>query len=342
MSSLLEMRSVSKIFGSGETATHALTDFSYGIDDDSPSITAIAGESGSGKSTAARLILGFEKPTSGQVLYRGKDLLTISRAERRQFRLDVQAIFQDPFGVYNPFYRVDRLLHTPIKSFKLAKNRAEATEKIRAAMRTVGLNPDEVLGRYPHQLSGGQRQRITIARALLLQPRLILADEPVSMVDASLRASILDSLLTLNREFRISFIYITHDLTTAYQIAEQLMVLFRGTLVESGPVTDLVRTPKHPYTQLLVNSIPSPDPTKPWGQDAASAKDPAETYGTTGCPFASRCPHVMPECRQVVPPKFEVGNAAVACFLYKDRPLATEGRTGVASEARAKPAVIAR
>jgi len=324
MSSLLEMRSVSKIFGSGETATHALTDFSHIVDEDKPSITAIAGESGSGKSTAARLILGFEKPTTGQVLYRGKDLQSISGSERRQFRQEVQAIFQDPFGVYNPFYRVDRLLHTPIKSFKLAKNKAEANEKIRVAMRTVGLNPDEVLGRYPHQLSGGQRQRITIARALLLQPRLILADEPVSMVDASLRASILDSLLTLNREFRISFMYITHDLTTAYQIAERLMVLFRGTLVESGPVADVVRSPKHPYTQLLVSSIPSPDPTKPWGQDAASAKDPAETFGTTGCPFASRCAHVMPECRSTVPPKFQVGRAAVACFLYKDRPLAGE------------------
>lgn len=334
MSALLEMRSVSKIFGSGETATHAVTDFSYMVEENRPSITAIAGESGSGKSTVARLILGFEKPTTGQVLYRGKDLQTISRSERRQFRQEVQAIFQDPFGVYNPFYRVDRLLHTPIKSFKLARNKAEATEKIRGAMRTVGLNPDEVLGRYPHQLSGGQRQRITIARALLLQPRLILADEPVSMVDASLRASILDSLLTLYRDFQISFIYITHDLTTAYQIAERLMVLFRGTLVESGPVAEVVRTPKHPYTQLLVNSIPSPDPSKPWGEDAATAKDPAEAFGTTGCPFASRCPHVMPECRQVVPPKYQVGGAAVACYLYKDQPLASEPVGGDLSAAK--------
>jgi peptide/nickel transport system ATP-binding protein len=131
-------------------------------------------------------------------------------------------------------------------------------------------------------------------------------------------------LLTLNREFRISFIYITHDLTTAYQIAEKLIVLFQGTQVESGPVADLVRSPKHPYTQLLVNSIPSPDPTKPWGADAVSTKDPAEERPREGCPFAMRCPHVMPECREVLPPRYQVGRAAVACYLYKDNPLATE------------------
>lgn len=330
MSMLLEMHGVTKVFGSGEGATRAVSDFSHRIDDANPTITAIAGESGSGKSTIARLILGFERATEGQVLYRGKNLQSIGRDERKRFRQEVQAIFQDPFGVYNPFYRIDHLLYTPVKQFKLAKNRAEATEKIRQALRTVGLNPDEVLGRYPHQLSGGQRQRITIARALLLQPRLILADEPVSMVDASLRASILDSLLTLNRDFRISFVYITHDLTTAYQIAQTLIVLFQGTQVESGPVADVVRSPKHPYTQLLVHSIPSPDPEKPWGGDAVGTRDPAETRLAQGCPFAARCPHVMDECVKTQPPRYQVGRAAVACYLYKDQPLAT-GNEPVAS-----------
>jgi oligopeptide/dipeptide ABC transporter ATP-binding protein len=324
MSSLLELRGVTKIFGSGEGATRAVSDFSHRIDDAHPTITAIAGESGSGKSTVARLILGFEHPSYGRVLYRGKDLHAIGRDERRTFRQDVQAIFQDPFGVYNPFYRIDHLLYTPVKSFKLARNKADATDKIRQALRTVGLNPDEVLGRYPHQLSGGQRQRITIARALLLQPKLILADEPVSMIDASLRASILDSLQTLNREYRISFVYITHDLTTAYQIAETLIVLFQGTQVESGPVADVVRSPKHPYSQLLVNSIPSPDPEKPWGADAVGTRDPAEVRLARGCPFAARCPYVMDECIQAHPPRYQVGRAAVACYLYKDQPLAAD------------------
>jgi len=266
-------------------------------------------------------VLGFEEHTSGTILHNGKPQ---TPKEKVWITEGVQAIFQDPFGVYNPFYRIDHLLYTPVKSFKLAKNRKDATEKIRQAMRTVGLNPDEVLGRYPHQLSGGQRQRITIARALLLQPRLILADEPVSMIDASLRASILDSLLTLNRDFRISFVYITHDLTTAYQIAETLIVLFQGTQVESGPVADLVRSPKHPYTQLLVNSIPAPDPEKPWGGDAVGTRDPAEARVSQGCPFAARCPYVMDECVRVHPPRYQVGRAAVACYLYKDQPLATD------------------
>jgi peptide/nickel transport system ATP-binding protein len=324
MTSFLEMRSVTKTFGTGPGATRAVADFSYAVDENKPSITAIAGESGSGKSTIARLILGFEKPSSGEVLFRGKPVASLGRDGARQFRQEIQAIFQDPFGVYNPFYKIDHMLDTPIRTFKLAKNKADGVEQIRQALRTVGLNPDDVLGRYPHQLSGGQRQRITIARALLLRPKLILADEPVSMVDASLRASILDSLLTLKRDFGISFVYITHDLTTAYQIAERLVVLFQGTQVEAGPATEVIRNPQHPYTKLLIASIPSPDPTKPWGGDDADQSDPAEEKIRVGCRFAGRCPHVMDMCRKTEPPKYQVGNAAVACYLYLDQPLSSE------------------
>ncbi len=323
MTPFLEMRNVTKVFGSGESATIALSDFSNEINDDAPTITAIAGESGSGKSTLARLLLGFEEPTSGEVLYRGKSLISLSRRERQNFRREVQAIFQDPFGVYNPFYKIDHILTIPVKSFKLASSRKDGQEQIERALQTVGLNPADVLGRYPHQLSGGQRQRITIARALLLRPKLILADEPVSMVDASLRATILESLLTLYRDYKISFMYITHDLTTAYQIAEELIVLYRGTLVEAGPVMEVVRNPRHPYTQLLIQSIPSPDPEKAWGGDTSSPSDLNDSPGAVGCRFASRCPYVMDECRQVEPPRFHVGNAAVACFLFKDQPVVT-------------------
>ncbi|MEA2514158.1 MAG: hypothetical protein QOJ59_3645, partial [Thermomicrobiales bacterium] len=159
----IEARNVTKVFGHGEGATVALSDFSYAIDEGTPSITAVAGESGSGKSTLARLLLGFTNPTRGDVLYRGKNLRGLSRQERQDFRREVQAVFQDPFGVYNPFYKVDHLLTTPVKSFKLANSRADARRQIEAALETVGLNPDEILGRYPHQLSGGQRQRVTIA-----------------------------------------------------------------------------------------------------------------------------------------------------------------------------------
>src|SRR5215471_8713796 len=189
------------MYGSGQQAIVALDQFSLTLSGDRPTFTAIAGESGSGKTTLARLLLGFTRPTSGEVLYRGKELWKMSRGDWLAFRQEVQAIFQDPFEVFNPFYRVDHLLTVPIARLRLAKSRAQARSQIEAALIAVGLRPEDTLGRYPHQLSGGQRQRLTVARALLLRPRLIIADEPVSMVDASLRATILGSLRNLNQEF---------------------------------------------------------------------------------------------------------------------------------------------
>jgi oligopeptide/dipeptide ABC transporter ATP-binding protein len=331
MTAFLEARNVTKVFGHGESATVALADFSYAIGEGAASITAVAGESGSGKSTLARLLLGFIHPTRGEVLYRGKDLRQLTRQERKDFRREVQAVFQDPFGVYNPFYKVDHLLTTPVKSFKLASSRADAGRQIETALATVGLNPDEILGRYPHQLSGGQRQRITIARALLLKPRLIIADEPVSMVDASLRATILESLLTLNREFGISFLYITHDLTTAHQISERLIVLYQGIVAEAGAVRRVIREPQHPYTRLLIHSIPSPDPKQQWSDEGLAVPgEQVEAVALEGCPFAPRCPHVMPICREEMPPLFASDGAGVACYLYREAPVIEGGDlTGV-------------
>jgi oligopeptide/dipeptide ABC transporter ATP-binding protein len=321
---LLQARNVTKVFGGGvfsRSQTVALEDFTFGVAADPPSITAVVGESGSGKTTLARLLLGLVAPTRGEVLYRGKDLQSLSGRERRQFLTDVQVIFQDPYEVYNPFYRVDHVLETPIRQFGLAKSRAEERERMAEALRAVGLRPEETLGRYPHQLSGGQRQRIMVARALLLKPRLIIADEPVSMVDASLRATILDSLRKLNQEFGISLIYITHDLTTAYQISENIIVLYRGTVAEAGDVELVVKRPSHPYTQLLVGSIPLPDPDKPWMREervtteTRNGRDPRK-----GCKFADRCPHVMSMCWDAPPPLFQVDSRrAATCYLHRDR-----------------------
>src|SRR5688572_29247083 len=191
MTALLEARHVTKVFGGGRFSkapgTVALDDFSFRVDAAPPTITAIVGESGSGKTTLARLLLGLAAPTSGEVLYRGQNLRRLSSEERKSFRRDVQVIFQDPYEVYNPFYKVDHVLETPISKLGLAKSRAEARRLMEEALETVGLRSEETLGRYPHQLSGGQRQRIMVARAFLLRPRLIVADEPVSMIDASLR-----------------------------------------------------------------------------------------------------------------------------------------------------------
>jgi ABC-type oligopeptide transport system ATPase subunit len=284
----LELRHVRRvyggqgIFGLRQPEVVALDDFSLTIDDRQPSIVAIVGESGSGKTTMARLLLGLETPTSGSVLYRGADVQHLKGASTRAFRRDVQAIFQDPFGVYNSFYKVDHVLTTPLRKFKLAKSREEERALIEHALRAVGLRPEQTLGRYPHQLSGGQRQRTMVARSLLLRPKAIVADEPVSMIDASLRATVLGNLLLLKREFGISLIYITHDLTTAYQISDRIVVLYHGQVVEAGEPDQIINRPQHPYTQLLISSIPEPDPDRPWSETALEEDDDVVVTTTTG------------------------------------------------------------
>jgi peptide/nickel transport system ATP-binding protein len=325
---LLELREVSKIYSgnvSGKRVTTvALDNLSYSIADGTPSMTAVAGESGSGKTTMALLMMGFLTPSSGRVFYRGRDLATMSPSERRQFRREVQPIFQDPYEAFNPFYRVDHVLETPLKRFGLAHSRNDARSQIEEALERVGLRPRETLGRFPHQLSGGQRQRIGVARALLCRPRVIVADEPVSMVDASLRATILASLQVLNRELSISIIYITHDLTTAYQICDNIVVMYLGRVAEVGTVERVIRDPRHPYTQLLVASIPVADRRRRWGEDAAGDVDstPNALVSRSGCTFAPRCPAVMPMCHEVPPPLYVPdGQRAAACYLHRDAPV---------------------
>jgi oligopeptide/dipeptide ABC transporter ATP-binding protein len=328
MPALLEARHVTKIFGGGlfdRTRTVALDDFSLAIEHEPPSITAVVGESGSGKTTLARLLLGLVPPTSGEVLYRGQAIRSLSGEGRRAFLREVQVIFQDPYEVYNPFYRVDHVLDTPITYFKLAPTRQKARALIEETLHAVGLRPEETLGRYPHQLSGGQRQRIMVARALLMRPRLIIADEPVSMVDASLRATILGSLVRLNKEYGISLIYITHDLTTAFQVSDHIVVLYRGSVAEAGNVTRVVQEPLHPYTRLLVGSIPLPDPGQPW-QAEQGASEGATAPREASCLFAGRCPHAMPVCVERRPPLYRTSaDRVVACYLHRDSPMiATE------------------
>ncbi len=327
MSAILELRNVSKIFGGGlfdKNRTVAVEDVSFSIPAESPTIIAVAGESGSGKTTLSRLLLGVTGPTTGQVLYNGADLSTLPKAGRKQFLLDVQPIYQDPFGVYNPFYKADHLLYVAINKFKLANSAKEAQQMIVEALETVGMRADEVLGRFPHQLSGGQRQRMMVARALLLRPKVILADEPVSMVDASLRATILESLRSLNRDFNISILYVTHDLTTAYQICDSILIMYRGAVVEAGSVEEVIRKPKHPYTQLLVESIPQMSAVRNWEQDeeGETMLSLDESRPSAGCKFADRCPQVMDKCWTDKPPLYQTDDDRVArCFLYEDTPV---------------------
>jgi peptide/nickel transport system ATP-binding protein len=197
-------------------------------------------------------------------------------------------------------------------------------------LEAVGLRPEETLGRYPHQLSGGQRQRLMVARALIVRPKLIVADEPVSMVDASLRATILDSLRELNEKLGISLIYITHDLTTAYQLSENIIVLYRGAVAEAGDVEQVVNQPEHPYTRLLIGSIPVPDISHPWQKEQPIAEG-SVTVAAVGpsCHFVDRCAFAMQLCRQKAPPLFHTSaHRASACFLYRDSPIIDAGNLG--------------
>ena len=323
MADLLEFRNVTKIYSSGlltKTSTTALNNVSLKLAENEPTILTVAGESGSGKTTMAMLLLGFIPTTEGQILYKGQDISQLKGDEQMAFRREVQAVFQDPFAVFNPFYKVDHLLTVPIKRFKLASSKQEAQDRMVEALTAVGLHPQDVLGRFPHQLSGGQRQRINVARALILRPKVLVADEPVSMVDASLRANILELLQNLQDEYGVSIIYITHDLTTAYHVAKSIIVLYRGTVMEAGDVDRVIKEPQHPYTQLLIDSIPWPDLSRRWGESDIQAKEAELAAVTEGCKFYSRCPFAMEKCK-VAPPLFRLNDQqAVSCFRYDQQP----------------------
>ncbi len=324
MAPLLEIKSATKIYGGGffhaKSVTVALQDFDLTIDDRPATITTIAGESGSGKTTLANLVLGFTKITTGQIIYKGIDVGAMNKAQLMDYRREVQAVFQDPYAVYNPFYRVKHIFDMVLKNFKLARNKEEGRALVEAALNVVGMRGEEVLEKYPHQLSGGQRQRMMVARAYLLKPRLIVADEPVSMVDASLRAMILDIMLRLRDEHNISFLYITHDLSTAYQVGDQIYMLYQGAVAEAGGTGEVIEHPKHPYVQLLIDSIPVPDPEIKWGgEDVLTLDDEqARISVKSGCRFYGRCKHRMDVCLTKLPPLYDVGPAhhVAACYLY--------------------------
>ena len=324
MSSLLELKNVSKTYSRGllsRVSTTALNNVSLKLETEQPTIMTVAGESGSGKTTMAMLLLGFITPTSGQILYKGKDIQTLRGEDRMMFRREVQAVFQDPFAVFNPFYTVDHLLLVPIDRFKLAKSKKAAQDIMMEALTAVGLRPADVLGRFPHQLSGGQRQRINVARALMLRPKLLIADEPVSMVDASLRANILETLQRLQKDYGVSIIYITHDLTTAYHVAKSIVVLYRGSVMEAGDVDTVIKSPQHPYTRLLIDSIPWPDINRRWGETEIKARESElSDHHNAGCRFAARCPFVMDKCKET-PPLFQLNrHQAASCYLFEQNP----------------------
>jgi peptide/nickel transport system ATP-binding protein len=316
MDKILEVVHLTKVFSMGSMLSRvrmtAVDNISFDI---MPAeIFALAGESGCGKTTTAKIVLGFETATSGTIVHNGK------RGEDQPKKVwlteGVQAIFQDPFSTFNPLRIVDRYFFETIRNFKLAKTKAEAINLIDERLKLIGLSYAEFAGKYPSEFSGGQLQRISIARALLTDPTLLIADEPVSMVDASLRMSIVNLFKELTDEFGVSVLYITHDLATAYYMCERIGIMFRGNIVEIGPVEQVLMDPKHPYTQLLRASIPEADPNKRWSERIDLSELEYEEYLRTGCKFAGRCPKVMERCKVEMPQDNDIDGVVVKCHLY--------------------------
>jgi peptide/nickel transport system ATP-binding protein len=315
MEKLLEINHLTKVFTLGNilsrihiTATDQISFYIKPAE-----IFALAGESGCGKTTAARMIMGFEEPTSGEIIHNGKKEAKNEKAWRTE---GIQAIFQDPFGTFNPLRTVDQYFFDTVKNFKLAKNKVEAIEFIDQKLKAVGLSYEEFAGKYPSEFSGGQLQRVSIARALLTDPTLLIADEPVSMVDASLRMSIVNLFKKLRDEMGVSVLYITHDLATAYYVSDRIAIMFRGNIVEMGSVEQVLMEPKHPYTRLLKESIPEADPKKRWQKPVTLSELEYEEYMRKGCKFAGRCPVVTEICKGVVPEDINIDGVLVKCHKY--------------------------
>ncbi|WP_437948872.1 ABC transporter ATP-binding protein [Sorangium sp. So ce296] len=281
-------------------------------------VIALVGESGSGKSTIARLLARLMPPSSGQILFKGRDVLKEepNRASLA-YRGQVQMIFQDPFGSLNPVHTIGYHLERPLLLHNKAPNAAILREKVHALLKTVDLNPPaEVAAKFPYQLSGGQRQRVAIARALAVDPSVILADEPISMLDVSIRMGVLNLMERLKEERGISYLYITHDIASARYVADRTMVMYAGHIVEGAPSEELMQQPAHPYTKLLLSAVPDPNGSIRSELPARSGA-PKLINPPPGCPFADRCPSVMNTCREAMPAAVDVGSGHwVRCHLY--------------------------
>jgi peptide/nickel transport system ATP-binding protein len=322
----LEVDGLTKHFpvGAGlRSRVHAADDVSFALRPGT--ITALVGESGSGKSTVARLIARLYQPTSGRVIYDGKDLAkTRRRRELLRYRSQVQMIYQDPFSSLNPTKTVQHHLTRPLKIHRLHTDRID--ERVDELLDQVGLVPtSKFAAKYPHELSGGQRQRVAIARALAVEPTVIIADEPISMLDVSIRIGILNLMLDLKEQHDLAFLYVTHDLASARYIADDVLVMYAGQIVEQGPAERVLTEPLHPYTQLLLASVP--DPTVRERPEiairkglAAAAVDPAE-----GCRFVERCPIAIGVCSSVTPQLVEARpRHAARCHVTAPAPAIRE------------------
>lgn len=279
---------------------------------------AVVGESGSGKSTLARGILHLEEATSGQILFKDQNITSLSERQFRPLRRYVQMVFQDPKLSLNPRLSIRQTVTEPLRLHDIVPRR-ELDRRFREVLDMVNLVP-QLAGRRPHELSGGQRQRVAIARAIATSPDFIALDEPTSSLDMSVRVQILDLLRQLQRELGMAYLFITHDLSTARSLCSRTIVMYLGRVMEIGPTDEVFTNPKHPYTRALISAIPVPDPKVKKARVMLKGETPSPTRRVVGCPFASRCPYVMDQCRQGEIPMFDVGedgNHGAACVLYR-------------------------
>ena len=298
-------------FGSKTSTVRAVEDVTFTLHDNETLV--IAGESGSGKTTIAKLILGAIRPDSGKIIFDGNEI-TDNDVSLRKIRMHCQMVHQDPYDSINPRMRVIDIISEPLEIHNIG-NDSERKKIVLDAIREVKLEPaEEIAHKFPHMLSGGQRQRVILARALVLRPKVIIADEPVSMLDVSIRAEILALMKQIQENNSISFIYITHDLVTAKYFGQKMIILYLGKIMEEGTINEILAKPKHPYTQALIDAIPEPDPNNLHKERKIRINDPTNVDVYSGCRFRARCPYVIEKCKDV-PPLLEKNDRRFACFV---------------------------
>ena len=303
-----------RLLTSQKSFVHAVDDVSFSVN--RGDILGLVGESGSGKSTTGRLCLKLVEPTSGSIMFEGTDLAKLHGEELRRFRKNMQLIFQDPMSSLSPRIRIgDAIRHA--LSFQGVGTASEQTERTRAILERVGLKPwSNFYDRYPHQLSGGQRQRVVIARALVLNPKFVVADEPIAMVDVSVRAQILELMLELKKEFDLTYLFITHDLAMANYVCHSIAIMYLGKIVETGSKEDVFSRPLHPYTLALLSSIPVPDPKAKLKRIIPKGEIPSPINPPKGCRFHPRCPYAQNICSEREPQLEEIKpQRYAACFF---------------------------
>ena len=311
-------RGVTGIFTREEQWVRAVDSVSFSIP--KGEVMCLAGESGSGKTTTARALLALTAAKFGSVRFAGRDVLALSKTELRKLRCEMQIIFQDPYESIDPRMSISEILAEPLEVNKVTRSRKEKDTRVYKALEDVRLLPPrEFARRFPHELSGGQRQRVAIARGLVLQPKLLVADEPVSMLDASIRVQILNLLLDLRKEYDLTFLYITHDLAQARYIGNDIVVMYLGKVMESGPVEGVVAKPVHPYTRALVSNVPVPDPTLKRDKIVVKGETPSALDIPPGCRFHPRCPYAEEVCRTKEPELLEVGDDQFSACHFNDR-----------------------